>query len=151
MSLFDPNDKSLCLEQLCSGNYQKLLRLIPDLVSVHETAVGVAPHCSQLILTVVDRSAYTITVELSHHFGKPENTQFLPAMLIRIYLDAKMAEVISDYAHKALPQVFEHFGFSKAIMDYKWRLNYFLQKWLEHCLKKGYFFSVANVKTSAAA
>ncbi len=151
MSLFDPSNKSLCLEQLCSANYQKLLRLIPNLVSIHETAVGVAPRCSPLILTVIERSPYTITVELSHHFGKPENTQPLPAILIRIYLDAKMAEVISDYAHKAIPQVFEHFGYSKAIMDYKWRLNYFLQKWLEHCLKQGYLFSIANLKTNAAA
>lgn len=146
MSLFDPDNKSLCLEQLCSANYHKLLRLVPNLVAIHETTVGIALSSpvgrqgSQLILKVVERSPYTLTVELSHSFGRPENTQFLPALLIRVYLDAKMAEVISDYAHKAVPQAFAHFGFSKAIMDYKWRLNYFLQKWLEHCLKQDYLF-----------
>ncbi|NTV79110.1 MAG: DUF1249 domain-containing protein, partial [Clostridiales bacterium] len=27
-----------------------------------------------------------------------------------------------------------------AIMDYKWRLNYFLSKWLDHCLQADYQF-----------
>lgn len=151
MSLLNPINKSLCLEQLCTANFQKLSRLLPDLDSIGRSAVGIAPNRSHLYLNVLERSPYTVTIELSHRFIRPEDQQILPAIIIRIYLDAKMAEVLSDHAHKAIPQVFEHFGFSQAIMDYKWRLNYFLQKWLEHCLSQGYLFSAANTKTNAAA
>jgi len=44
--------------------------------------------------------------------------------------------------------VFKDPGLSREIMNYKWRLNYFLQKWLDHCLKKDYLFS-ANAQALA--
>lgn len=151
MSLLNPINKSFSLEQVCSANYQKLLHLVPDLQTIAETAVGVAPHSSQLYLKIIDRSPYTLTVELSHCFDKIGSQQLLPAIIIRLYLDAQMAEVLSDHAHESVAQAFDHFGFSKAIMDYKWRLNYFLQKWLEHCLKQEYLFTVVNTKTRTLA
>jgi len=36
-------------------------------------------------------------------------------------------------------------------MNYKWRLYYFLQKWLDHFLKKDYPFSTKSLKTEALA
>ncbi len=147
MSRFEPVNKSFCLEQLCSANYQKLLRLAPDLRAIQNATLGVSPRQNHLFLKVIGRSTYTLTVELGHCWGYPESRQYLPVVVIRIYLDAKMAEVLSDSA----PDVFAQCGRSKAIMDYKWRLNYFLQKWLEHCLKQDYLFQASNSLLNAAA
>lgn len=138
MSFINPVNKSICLEQVCESNYQKLLKLIPDLMAFKATAIGLAPHHSTLHLEIIERTPYTLTVELSHSFNK----SLAPAVKIRIYLDAQLAEVLSDHARAGVAQVFKDPGLSREIMNYKWRLNYFLQKWLDHCLKKDYLFSV---------
>ncbi len=140
MGLVNPVNKSICLEQICESNYQKLLRLIPDLFTFKETAIGLAAHNTMLHLKVIEHTPYTMTVELSYCFNKNLEEFLEPAVNIRIYLDAQLAEVISDHARASVAQVFKDPGLSREIMNYKWRLNYFLQKWLDHCLKKDYQF-----------
>jgi uncharacterized protein YqiB (DUF1249 family) len=144
MSLVNPVNKSICLEQVCESNYQKLFRLIPDLMAFKKTAIGLAPHHTTLHLEIIERTPYTLTLELSHCFNK----SLAPAVKIRVYLDAQLAEVLSDHARADVAHVFKDYGLSLEIMNYKWRLNYFLQKWLDHCLKKDYLFS-ANVEALA--
>lgn len=142
MSLVNPVNKSLCLEQVCESNYHKLFKLIPDLLSFKKrTAIGLAAHHTMLHLDIIERTPYTMTVELSHCFNKNNAELLAPAVKIRVYLDAQLAEVLSDYARANVTQVFKDPGLSLEIMNYKWRLNYFLQKWLDHCLKKDYLFS----------
>jgi uncharacterized protein YqiB (DUF1249 family) len=141
MSLLTPVDTSFCLEQICASNFQKLLKLIPDLAVIKETAVGVAPLHTNLHLKIVGRTPYTITVELSHCFNHRQDELLEPAVLIRVYLDAQLAEVLSDNDRASVARVFPDAGKSRDIMNYKWRLNYFLQKWLDHCLGKDYRFS----------
>jgi len=143
MSFVDPVNKSICLEQVCESNYQKLFKLIPDLMAFQETAIGLAPHHTTLHLEIIERTPYTLTLELSHCFNK----SLAPAVKIRVYLDAQLAEVLNDHARAGVAQVFRDPGLSREIMNYKWRLNYFLQKWLDHCLKKDYLFS-ANAEAA---
>ena len=144
MSFVNPINKSICLEQVCESNYQKLFKLIPDLLAFQETAIGLASSHTTLYLEIIERTPYTLTLELSHCFNK----NLAPAVRIRVYLDAQLAEVLSDHARAGVAQVFRDPGLSREIMNYKWRLNYFLQKWLDHCLKKGYLFS-ANAEAAA--
>ncbi len=141
MSLVNPVNKSLCLEQVCESNYHKLFKLIPNLLSFQGTAVGLAAQHAMLHLEIIERTPYTMTVELSHCFNKNNDEILAPAVKIRVYLDAQLAEVLSDYARANVTHVFKDPGLSLEIMNYKWRLNYFLQKWLDHCLKKDYSFS----------
>lgn len=151
MSLVNPVNKSICLEQVCESNYQKLFKLIPDLMAFKETAIGFAPHHTMLHLEIIERTPYTMTLELSHCFNK-NNEEFLaPAVKIRVYLDAHLAEVLSDHVRAGVSDVFKDPGLSREIMNYKWRLNYFLQKWLDHCLKKDYLFSANMLQTEAWA
>ncbi|MDP2903988.1 MAG: DUF1249 domain-containing protein [Methylovulum sp.] len=149
MSFINPVNKSFCLEQICGSNYQKLFKLIPNLLSVQDTAIGLAPSHTALHLKIIDQTPYTMTVELSHCFNKNRDEYLAPAVIIRIYLDAQLAEVLSDHARPCVSRVFQDPALSTDIMDYKWRLNYFLQKWLDHCLKKNYQFSASSLKTDA--
>ena len=141
MSFVNPVNKSYCLEQICESNYQKLLKLIPDLLTLKETAIGIAHQNTTLHITVIESTPYTMTVELSHCFNKNLDEFLEPAVKIRLYMDAQLAEVLSDHVRASVAQVFKNPGLSREIMNYKWRLNYFLQKWLDHCLKKDYQFS----------
>ena len=141
MSTVNPVNKSFCLEQICESNYQKLLKLIPDLLTLKKTAVGHALNNTALHITVIESTPYTLTVELSHSFTHNLEELLEPAVKIRLYLDAQLAEVLSDHVRVGVARVFKDPGLSREIMNYKWRLNYFLQKWLDHCLKKDYQFS----------
>lgn len=109
-------------------------------MAVQVTAIGLAPHHTTLYLEIIERTPYTLTVELSHCFNNDSEGSLAPAVKIRVYLDAQLAEVLSDHARAGVAQVFKDPGLSREIMNYKWRLNYFLQKWLDHCLKKDYLF-----------
>jgi uncharacterized protein YqiB (DUF1249 family) len=151
MSQLNPVNKSFCLEQVCAANYQKLLRLIPNLLDYRNTAMGLAESSSTLHLEVLERSPYTLTVMLSHSFKRNLEEFLEPAVTIRLYLDLQLAEVISDHARAAVAKVYRNPGLSLEIMNYKWRLNYFLQKWLEHCLKKNYRFGSESFQMIAIA
>lgn len=141
MSLLNPVNKSYCLEQVCASNYEKLFRLIPGLSGVTEQAVGIAPNNTALYLQVIEQTPYTMTVELSHSFQEEPDVLLEPAVKIRIYLDAQLAEVLSDHNRPHVGRVYKDFSLCREIMNYKWRLNYFLQKWLDHCLAKNYQFT----------
>ena len=141
MGTINPVNKSFCLEQICESNYQKLLKLIPDLLTLKETAIGQALNNTALHITVIESTPYTLTVELSHSFTHNMEELLEPAVKIRLYLDAQLAEMLSDHVRVGVARAFKDPGLSREIMNYKWRLNYFLQKWLDHCLKKDYQFS----------
>lgn len=129
-----------CLEKICESNYEKLFKLIPHLCQFDKQAMGYAQHKPALYLIIVERNPYTLTVELSHCFNSDAEQLLEPGMRIRVYLDAQLVEVICDQERPAVEQVYHNPGLLQEIRDYKWRLNYFLQKWLDHCLKANYQF-----------
>lgn len=147
MAFVDPINKSLCLEQVCEVNFQKLLRLIPDLFTIQAQAIGVAQQKMTLQLQVLERSPFTLTIELNHRFDQDLDELMLPAVKIRIYQDTKSVEVLRDYARKSVTNTFADPRQSVAIMNYKWRLNYFLTKWLDHCLAANYQFQTEQLTT----
>ena len=135
-----PINKSLCLEQLCEKNYQKLLKLIPNLFDYKRNAVGYCSRQPDLHLKIIERAPYTITLELSHLFNQKLSAFLEPAVTIRIYLDTPMVEVLRDHERLHVNKAITDPSLSKEIMDYKWSLNYFLTKWLDHCLRANYQF-----------
>ncbi|TPQ29559.1 DUF1249 domain-containing protein [Methylomonas sp. EFPC3] len=145
MSLVQPVNTSFCLEQLCESNYQKLFKLIPNLRSFDKSAIGLTQNRPALYLDVLERNPYTLTIELTHCFNQQRSELVVPAVKIRIYLDAQLAEVIRDNDRPTVDKVYQDPGDLIEIRDYKWRLNYFLQKWLDHCLKTDYCFQLAEV------
>ncbi len=141
MSLVQPVNTSWCLEKLCESNYQKLLQLIPELKQLQSDAYGLSENRPGLHLKLIEKSPYTLSFKLSHCFGDKLDTFMLPDVVIRVYFDAQLAEVLSDHARHPVFKVHKSARESVAIMHYKWRLNVFLDKWLDHCLKDQYHFS----------
>jgi len=150
MSLVHPLNTSWCLEKICESNYQKLLLLIPDLRSFRHNATGMTAQKPDLHLDVIESNKHTMTVELSHCFNHKLKELMEPAVKIRIYFDAQLAEVLRDHARRDVSKVYKCPSQSIEIRDYKWKLNYFLQKWLDHCLKMQYQFSESEAKLAIA-
>lgn len=139
MSLVRPINTSLCLEKLCESNYQKLFTLIPNLCALQDIASAHIINKPSLYLKIIDRTRHTLTLELRHEFIQlPTHSQ--PSIQIRVYLDANLAEALKDYARPFTTIAHKDPSRSVDIMNYKWRLNYFLGKWLDYCLLTEYKF-----------
>ncbi len=145
MGTINPVNKSFCLEKLCETNYQKLLRLIPDLLSLNEPAVGLSKGKPALHMEIVETTKHTLTVLLSHCFERDLGSFIEPAIKIRIYRDAKLAEVIRDHDKFDVTKMINKLGQINEIIEYKWSLNYFLEKWLDHCLLTEYRFKSSRL------
>ena len=137
MSFLNPVNKSWCLEQICESNYRKIFQLIPNLCELSGKPAHAYSQNPALNVKILAQSPHTLTIELNHYFEDKTEELLLPAVKIRLYLDARMAEVLSDHARPVVTQVFKDFSFGREILNYKWRLNLFLQKWLDHCLAEG--------------
>ncbi len=143
---FEPQEKSYWLAKLCEANYERLLRLIPTLRGVAESSVAFADGKPSLHLELLEHSPYTATLELSHCFCKGFDDLLEPAVKIRVYFDARAAEVLSDHARPVVREFLRNERKPREIMDYKWALNYFLSRWLDHCLACNYRFQAARAE-----
>ncbi len=146
MSFLNLQEKSYWLARLCEANYDRLLRLIPTLHGSAESSVAIADGKPSLHMELLEHSPYTVTLELSHCFSKGFGDLLEPAVKIRVYFDACAAEVLSDHARPVVHEVLRSERKAREVMDYKWTLNYFLSRWLDHCLACNYRFGAARAE-----
>ena len=140
MAKVAPLNKSFCLQNICETNYHKLICLIPGLRNIDESAQGFSDGKPMLHMQILEQSPYTKTIQLSYFFENNTEALLEPAVKIRLYFDVCTAEVLRDYKRVEVSKAIADIGLSTDIMDYKWRLNYFLEKWLDHCIKADYTF-----------
>ncbi len=142
MAKVSPINKSYCLQNVCETNYKKIFSLIPNLRNIDESAQGLSQGKPMLHVQILEQTPYTKTIQLSYYFEHDAEVLLEPAVKIRLYFDVCIAEVLRDYKRTEVAKAINDIGRSKDILEYKWKLNYFLEKWLDHCLKKEYIFQV---------
>ncbi|MDY0065160.1 MAG: DUF1249 domain-containing protein [Steroidobacteraceae bacterium] len=131
------------LMSLYESNYIRLSWLAPDLSSLSGPLVSrVAGDCP-LHLSVDERSRYTTTLRLTYLFEEEAGVLADPDLLIRIYHDARLAEVqaCSRWRRHALLDSIR----SQLARDLgeRWLRNILLNKWLDYCVERGHRFSAA--------
>lgn len=91
------------------------------------------------LLRVTERSPYTTTLELSRiTVGASSSWLAMPKLILRMYHDAKLAEVLAWEGHKRLRPRYEYPNQSMYQSDEKYQLNRFLGEWLSLCLELGH-------------
>ena len=140
MSSFSPIEKSFWLHRICEANYQRLNQLLPELEAMATivTAVPQAPGKPVLRFRLLERSPFTLLLEVTHDFEGPFQVLKEPQVRLRVSLDAKTVEMLSD---RERPDLHDALGREPAparVLEYKWTLNYFLSRWLDHCLDAEY-------------
>lgn len=147
------------LMDLYELNYIRLRRLIPDAAQLGERAVSVVPGGLDLHYQLLEQCRYTRTFTLTYWFNtevdraandqRPAGTgrgYLAPDLQIRMYQDARLAEVISGVLHRHYvhrDRQFSDAGLADPAMGAvmaRWRLNRFLYRWLNFCLKQGHLF-----------
>jgi len=84
-------------------------------------------------IVIVDSSRYTSTLEMAQVSVK--SPSFLqPKMTIRLYHDAKVAEVLEAQRTSRLKAVYEYPNLNMHQRNEKYMVNVFLAEWLHFCL-----------------
>ncbi len=124
-------------------NYIRLRQLIPDLAAAGAGGVSRVEGALDLHVRIVERNRYTTTLQLTYLFEDELGTFPAPDIQVRIYHDARLAEVIGCGRLRGQREAGRNRWRRDSSLDDKWRINRFLQKWLGYCLRQGHRFRAA--------
>jgi uncharacterized protein YqiB (DUF1249 family) len=121
------------MHQVCDVNYARLLRLLPD-CDTEDLQYQFKVNASlSYTIKIVECSRYTSTLEMSQK--SQMRYEFLrPVVLVRLYHDAKMAEVISAQNIGSLKPSYQYPNTKMYQKNEKEMVNLFLAEWVQFCL-----------------
>lgn len=136
------------LMELYEQNYVLLRLLIPDLkIAEPQTRMSNAEGRLPLYMQLMEQSPYTSTLRLTYRFVETEGdsirAQAEPNLLLRVYHDARTAEVVSGHIHGQ-----QHVQRKTRGLDSSWQLNRFLYKWLRYLRYRGHQLSADYQKAA---
>lgn len=137
------------LMSLYESNYIRLGWLIEDLAEVDGAMVSTVEGDCPLHLRIEERSRYTTTLSLTYLFEDESGVIADPDLQIRIYHDARLAEVQSCarwHRHGVLESI--RSSLVRALGD-RWLRNIMLNKWLDYCVERGHRFASQPVEAVA--
>jgi uncharacterized protein YqiB (DUF1249 family) len=121
------------MHQVCEINYGRLLKLLPD-CDTEDLQYQFKVNASLLYtIKIIQCSRYTSTLEMSQK--SQMGYEFLrPVVQVRLYHDAKMAEVISAQNIGSLKPSYQYPNTKMYQKNEKEMVNVFLAEWLQFCL-----------------
>jgi uncharacterized protein YqiB (DUF1249 family) len=128
------------LMALYEGNFIKLLAMAPALAGASTAAVSRSARDLDLHLCVDAVTRYTIDLRLTYLFEEDAALVADPDLHLRVYLDARMVEVISwsvSHRHEVLRQLA---ATTARELDRRWSQNIMLGKWLDYLHDRGHGF-----------
>jgi len=132
------------LMEMYEANYIRLRRLCPGLSSLGAQAVSRVNGALDLHAVVLERCRYTTTLVLTYELmGEHGELTADPNLVVRMYHDARQAEVLSRASRRDGGEISIEALHSDSALITKWRLNRFLYKWLGYCLHQGHRFELA--------
>ncbi len=128
------------LMNLCDTNYMLMLRILANKETVGEQRCFFISDFLSYTITVKEVTRYTSLVRIAQDanvMGKHLAELFRPAMVIRLYHDARMAEVISSQDVYQVKPRYDYPNIKMHHPDEKEQMNLFLKEWLQLCLQLG--------------
>lgn len=125
--------KVATMHKVCEVNYGRLLRLLPD-CDTEDLQYQFEVNASLLYtIKIIECSRYTSTLEMSQK-SQMEYEFLRPVVQVRLYHDAKMAEVISAQNIGSLQPSYRYPNIKMYQKNEKEMVNIFLAEWLQFCL-----------------
>lgn len=128
------------LMNLCDINYMLILRLLADKEKVGEERCFFISDFLSYTIVVNEVTRYTSLVTISQDAiigGKHLSQLLCPKMVIRLYHDARMAEVISNQDIMQVKPRYDYPNSDMHLPDEKEQINTFLKEWLQLCHSHG--------------
>ena len=124
------------MHQVCEVNYGRLLRLLPD-CDTEDLQYQFQVNASlSYTIKIIECSRYTSTLEMSQKslIGQVKYEFLRPVVQVRLYHDARMAEVISAQNIGSLKPSYQYPNTKMYQKNEKEMVNSFLAEWLQFCL-----------------
>ena len=130
------------LMDLYERNYIGVRRLVPHMPPAQTTLQSHVPGGLTLHMEVLERFPYTTELALTYYFARHNHMVAEPDIRIRVYTDARLAEVVSAHLrHWPAFDACRQDGFKdRQQLRFRWQVNRFLCKWLSYCLHQGHHF-----------
>lgn len=132
------------LMNLCEINYMLMLRILADKEKKGEQRCFFISDFLSYSVLVNEVTRYTSLVTISQDSNvafkiKNENLTevFRPKMVIRLYHDARLAEVISTQDIRQVKPRYDYPNTDMHLPDEKHQVNVFLKEWLQLCHQLG--------------
>jgi len=130
----------------CEENFARLTCLLPHTEQGDAWQFGIdnlggvlGDATARIELVVIERSRFTTTLSITQH----GLLTFLGAhqLIVRVYHDARVAEVIACQRGRQLREYYTYPNANMFHEDEKVQLNRYLGEWLSHCLQHGHSLS----------
>lgn len=115
------------------NNYVCMLKLLPDCDTKDLGYEFEVSESFKYRISIIDSSRYTSTLEMSQ-ISANTPAFMRPKMTIRLYHDAKVAEVLEAQRTAKLKAVYEYPNLNMHQRNEKFMVNVFLAEWLHFCL-----------------
>lgn len=115
------------------------------------TWISQAPDSIDLHLHVTERFRYTTELALTYHFHKEHKLIVEPDLHIRVYHDARQAEVLSARLRHRPYFDYDYDGHVNGVridLRARWHVNRFLYKWLNYCLHQQHCFMASRAQVA---
>ena len=124
---------------LYAENYQRISKLL-DLQALEHPGRWISGGGSglDLVVEVLEVHAYTLELRLSYRMADPVTGQPDPSAYVRVYRDARQAEVTHCYVGRQWQDALGMHPAPKVMFGHRLRMNSFLNKWLEYLLAQGH-------------
>ncbi len=122
------------------SNYVRLLKLMPEFDSRDKWLWGVRSReglTGRVSFEVTERFKYTSTVSINQQ-DRPGSWLSKPVLVIRMYHDAEMAEVVDSKSRGQFKGSYAYPNEKMFHSDEKEQLNAYLGEWLSQCIQHGY-------------
>jgi uncharacterized protein YqiB (DUF1249 family) len=124
--------------QRTERNFQKLLRIAPELRLTREYAKSKVPGLMDLNLDVLEQSQGYMRIALSHYWLHHSNDMIPdPDMEIAVFLNDGLAEALS-YQDAFTYEIAYSDGATLPVFEVHTRLNEFLEQWLDNLTVQGH-------------
>ncbi|WP_441002070.1 DUF1249 domain-containing protein [Pseudocolwellia agarivorans] len=137
------------LMNLCDVNYMLLIKLLADKEEVGQARKFFISDFLSYVVSVNEVTRYTTLVTISQdtiEVGKELSQLFQPKMVIRLYHDARMAEVITSQNIRQVKPRYDYPNSKMHLPDEKQQINMFLKEWLQLCHELGQVKVALNLK-----
>lgn len=119
-------------------NFQRLSRMFqPQSLAAGRYASRV-PGGLELLVDVLEQHAYTVELRISYPMRDAQTGQPDPSAYVRLYRDARQAEVTHCYVGRHWQDVLGLRPSVEAMVNHRLRMNGFLNKWLEYLDGQGH-------------